>query len=258
MKRLLLGLGVAAAMLCAASSAFAVGGVNISWSTCFGENPSASRNRTFACASNAGTNLLVTSFVLDTLQLGAVSGTETVVDILSATDPVPLWWQFRDIGTCRQTALGSNSIADANNLVCVDWAQGQSAGGVGAYTSDPGNGWTIDPSVTLGQHRRLKLAFAVPLAGLQDLTQASEYFSANISINNTKTVGTGACTGCNEPICIVLNSIKVTTNTGAGNRTISGGAAAGSDIVTWQGVGPNCQLVPTKNVTWGSVKALYR
>lgn len=256
MKRSLLGLGVVAAMLFAASSAFA-GGMNISWSTCFGEG-TGTNNRTFACLSNAGTNLLVTSFILNADIVG-VSGSESVLDVLSATDPIPLWWQFRDTGTCRQTALGSNAIADANNVTCVDWAQGQAAGGIGAYQSDPGAaGWTIDPSVTLGQHRRIKLAFAVPLAGLQDLTAGPEYFSANISINNTKTVGTGACSGCNQPVCIVFNSIKVVTNSGVGNVVLENAASAGSNIVTWQGVGPNCQLVPTKNLTWGSVKALYR
>jgi hypothetical protein len=28
-------------------------------------------------------------------------------------------------------------------------------------------------------------------------------------------------------------------------------------MATWQGAGPSCALVPTKNATWGQVKALY-
>ena len=59
-------------------------------------------------------------------------------------------------------------------------------------------------------------------------------------------------------MCIVLNSVKITTRTGAGDVTLGNAGTPGSNIVTWQGVGPTCSLVPTRNVTWGSVKALYR
>ena len=33
---------------------------------------------------------------------------------------------------------------------------------------------------------------------------------------------------------------------------------AGSNIVTWQGVGADCNAVPVRNATWGAVKSLYR
>jgi hypothetical protein len=56
----------------------------------------------------------------------------------------------------------------------------------------------------------------------------------------------------------VFNSLLVTRPVGVGDILLSSGTAAGSNIVTWQGTGPNCSLVPTRNVTWGSVKSLYR
>ena len=31
-----------------------------------------------------------------------------------------------------------------------------------------------------------------------------------------------------------------------------------SNFITWQGAGPDCQLVPTMSRTWGSIKSLYR
>ena len=59
-------------------------------------------------------------------------------------------------------------------------------------------------------------------------------------------------------MCIVLNSIRLVTNDPNTFEVMSGGAtAADGDKVTWQGVGPSCALVPTKNTTWGQVKALY-
>ena len=59
MKRWLLGMSVVAAMLLGASSAFA-GGVNLAWTNCASEG--GTQNRTFACGSNAGSNILTCSF----------------------------------------------------------------------------------------------------------------------------------------------------------------------------------------------------
>ena len=253
MKRRLLGMGVVAAMLCVASVASAAG-VNLSWNTCAGEGTGAN-NKTSACAVNTGSNLLVTSFVLPA-DLAAVNGNELVIDVLTQAATLPDWWAFKDAGTCRQTSLGFNVTANASDVVCIDWGAGQSAGGIGAYSQELG---TIDPGL-LAQHRRLKIAVAVPLSAIADLTQDTEYFSCNITINNAKTVGTGACAGCTEPMCIVLNVLRVTSHIGIGeNDVVLGtGASPGSNIVTWQGLGPNCQAVPTRNTTWGAVKALYR
>src|SRR5262249_60452331 len=102
MKRWLLGSSVVAAMLFAASSAFA-GGVNLQGSRCFGEGLGAA-NRTFPCASNGGVNQLVTSFVLDTA-VPTGSGNELVLDLISSTDPLPAWPELNDLGTCLQSAL---------------------------------------------------------------------------------------------------------------------------------------------------------
>lgn len=250
MNRKLLGLGMAAAMLVVASSAMAAG-INLAWSNCFGEG-TGTNNRTFACTSNLGSNILVTSFVLPN-DLTQVSGNELVLDVLTTSNPIPPWWQFRDAGTCRTTSMSSNTSQNPSDVVCVDWASGQSAGGIGAYSNELG---TINPSL-IDQHRRIKIAIAVPLP-LPDLLANQEYFSCNITINNQKTVGTGACAGCTEPVCIVFNSINVTRPVGLGDVKLGDPTVAGSNIVTWQGTGPNCQLVPTKNVTWGSVKSLYR
>jgi hypothetical protein len=242
---------VVAALLLAAPSAWAAG-VSMTWLNCSGEG-TGTNNRTFACNVNTGTNLLVTSFMLPA-DLAQVSGNELVVDVLSASDPLPDWWTFREAGTCRTTSLGFNTTANANDVVCVDWAQGQSAGGIGYYGIELG---TIDPLLT-NQHRRLKIALAVPSTGLLDLLANTEYFSCNITVNNQKTVGTGACAGCTEQMCLVLNSVNVTTPVQANNVKLSDPISAGSSTVTWQNAGPNCQLVPTRNATWGTVKSLYR
>jgi hypothetical protein len=50
----------------------------------------------------------------------------------------------------------------------------------------------------------------------------------------------------------------VTTPVLVNNVFIGNASSPGSNIVTWQGAGPSCLAVPTKNVTWGQVKSLYR
>jgi len=251
MKRSLLGLGVVAAALLFASTAFA-GGVNLRWDRCFGEGSGAA-NKAFACASNGGSNTLVCSFILDNA-LPQVTGNELVIDVLTQQPTLPAWWDFKNVGACRQTALGMNVVANGADVVCVDWAQGGSTGGIGAYSTEIGS---IDPSLSAA-HRRIKIALAVPQSGIQDLVATTEYFSANVLITNVKSTGLGSCAGCTEPMCIVLNSIKCTTPSGPNDVFIGTASAAGSNIVTWQGAGPNCQAVPVRNQTWGQVKALYR
>jgi len=256
MMRRILGLSVVAAMLCVASSALAAPGLSLRWSACSGEGTGLA-NKTFACANNIGSNLLVVSFELPA-DLLSVSGNEVVMDVLSQSATLPAWWDMKTTGSCRQTALTSNFVADVNNVVCVDWTAGQGAGGIGSFvTGTPQSMGTIDPALA-AQHRRLVLAVAVPPTALADLVAGTEYFSCNILVSNVKTVGPGLCAGCTEPICVVLNSVNVTTPVLANNVFIGNASSAGSNIVTWQGTGPDCQLVPTKNKTWGEVKALYR
>jgi hypothetical protein len=64
----------------------------------------------------------------------------------------------------------------------------------------------------------------------------------------------------------VFNSIKITTQVPANDRTLTGPSNGfDSDFCTWQGGGgvtvggvTGCgAATPTKNATWGAVKALY-
>jgi len=238
-----------------ASVALAAPGVNLRWTSCAGDG--GTLNKTFACNSNAGTNILVASFELgeDILQS---SGQELVIDLASATTPLPAWWSFKNVGTCRLGALGINTTVSATAANCVDWASnGAATGGLGAY-----NIGERGPNTA-----RIKIAIAVAAAGLVDLLTATEYFSCNVTVNNSKTVGTGACAGCNDGVCIVFNSIKCTTQEAIRDRTISGPAnGTDSDYITWQGGGvpvvggvTGCPAAtPTRNATWGKVKSLYR
>ena len=252
MKKVTLLCGMLLALTAVAASA--APGTNIRWQGCFGDG--GAQNRAFACNTNTGTsNILVGSFEIgaDILQ---ASGNEVVVDIASA-GPLPAWWGFKNAGTCRQNSLSMNFSLPGTAVNCADWASGQAAGGIGAYNIGLGG-----PNAA-----RIVAAIAVPASALADLFAGQEYFSYNIVINNAKTVGTGLCAGCTTPVCIVFNSLKVTTQVAANDRTVAGPTnGTDSNYATWQGGvgvqstrGSGCPAAtPTRNSTWGQVKGLYR
>jgi hypothetical protein len=253
MKKATLLCGILLAL--SATVASAAAGVNIRWVGCAGDG--GAPNRAFACNTNTGTtNLLVASFELgeDILQ---TSGQELVVDLASQSNPLPAWWQMKNAGTCRSAALTMNTVISGAAVNCADWASGAAVGGIGAY-----NIGERGPNTA-----RIKIAIAVPGDALVDLFGGGEYFSCNILVSNAKTVGTGNCAGCADPVCIVFNSIKITTQVPANDRTVSGAAnGTDSNFATWQGGGvpvtpggTGCPAAtPTRNKTWSQVKSLYR
>jgi hypothetical protein len=103
----------------------------------------------------------------------------------------------------------------------------------------------------------------VPLSASADLVAGQEYFSVNVLMNHSNTVGVGACAGCVTPMCIVLHSIKVTTPNAVNDRTLTGPSnSTDSDFATWQGgtgVPGGCPgATPVEKRTWGTLKSLYR
>ena len=252
MKRLLLSASALLVAITVSSVAHAAG-INLAWTDCKGDGGAS--NRAFACNVNTGTNTIVVSFVAPAGVTG-MSGNELVIDVITTTSPLPAWWQFKNASTCRQNALSTNFVAPGTLVNCVDAWNGQAAGGIGAYTQvAPGGGWSI-PGAVQAQHARMVIAIATPAPGPIDADV--EYFSGNVLINNSKTVGTGACAGCTDPVCIVLNSLKITQGVGVGDFTLSTPVSANSNMVTFQGSGADCNAVPVRNATWGAVKSLYR
>ncbi len=246
MKKTILLCGALLALTATVASA---AGVNIAWLKCAGEGTGV-QNRTFACALNTGSNLAVGSFIAPA-GVNALSGNEVVIDLQSAGTTLPAWWQFKNVGTCRTASLSVNFVADAGNAVCVDEFSGAGAGGIGAYNIGYG-----------GNPARARLTMAIATASPGPIDVDVEYFAFNLLINNAKTVGTGACAGCTVPVCLVLNSIKLTQGVGVGDFVLSQAGAPASNYITWQGGnigGSGCPAAtPAKNATWGTVKSLYR
>lgn len=242
---------------CAATAQ--AGSLNLRWNGCFGDGGVSNRN--FACDTNSGAEILIASFVMPT-NLSRVSGNEIVVDVGFPGTSLPAWWDFKNAGTCRTTSLSMNFTQPASAAACVDWASGQSVGGLAAYT------YTGYPYANFA---RIKAASAVPLEGLADLFAGQEYYSFSLLINHQKTVGTGSCPGCLLGACIYFRQLKLTTPTPQNDLNLYPGyfGTWWDALVTWQGGAGVVQLsngnivgcpaaTPTKSRTWGEVKTLYR
>ena len=258
MRRLLPALLLLAALAAPATThAYTPGpyGCNLRWSQCFGDGGAI--NKSFACDTNTGSDVLVGSFV-PAWDHGDLTGIDFTMTLASAGSSLPAWWQFKNAGTCRPASLGMNFTNATGAVACRDWAPvGEAAGGIAAYQI----------GLKGANSARILAAIAVPPSVRGSVSGLQEYFVFNLGINHAKTVGTGACAGCTTPVCIVLDRIRTYSSGPVENRTVMGPSNfTDSDYATWQGgagvstfLGSGCPAAtPTKRETWSEVKSLYR
>lgn len=229
--------------------AMAAAGVNLRWTSCFGDGGAI--DRTSACDSNAGSaGALVASYQLAG-GISGVTGIEGVVDLVAAGAALPAWWDLSAPGGtvgCRGTAMLADATIPASSFYCSDWAGGLAVGGLAAYR-------TADNGTVLPTHRRVLVGFAVSSA--VDVIADVEYFAFRITLSNAKTTDPGGCAGCTVPVCLVLNSVHVVPGLSAG-VLLGSGTLAGSNVATWQSSsGSACAVIPTQKRTWSEVKSLY-
>jgi hypothetical protein len=243
-------------------------GLNIAWEQCHGDGGTA--NRLFACNTNSGSQRLVLSFKLDQ-PIQNANGMEIYLSLASESPALPPWWSMKNAGTCRPTSLTFNMLPqNPGSPTCLDWDMGQAASGIGYY-----NIGVFGPNTV-----RMAAVTAVPIGLGITWNAGQEYFAGNIVINHQKTVGTGACTGCQVPVCITFSHARLFVDGGATPARVLNTPAntPNSQLATWQsgqfmGLQPNCdpisgvcsptftcstQPVHSHHGTWGALKSLYR
>ena len=239
-------------LLCLPALASAGSAVKLRWDSCWGD--AGVMNKAFACNVNTGSNILVASLVPDRPVLG-VSDLESRVDLTFAGGSVPDWWRFRTTGTCRTGSLNVASTAPVSAVACQDWASGSALAGITSYTLN-----TFSPGKA-----SVQLVSALISGGTADFITGQEYYLFSLIVNHLKTVGTGACAGCNVPACIGLQYVELNTPPPVSTLTFFAFSSDIDWLTTWQGGivnstgGLNCaQTTSTRPATWGSVKSLYR
>jgi hypothetical protein len=187
-----------AALLLATSAAVAsvarAGGVNFNWGTvCYTEAPASVR--TFACNTNSGTHPMTMSFRLDADMTDMV-GLEIEVEGQSDATSLPDWWKL-GAADCRPNGLaysGDNSAVATET--CADWNGGAGFVVPASYT------WDADRAhVTCG--------YAIDASAPFSLPANVEHYAGTLTLRDTKTVGAGACAGCESGFTWWISRITV-------------------------------------------------
>ena len=228
-------------------------GINMYWDDCGAGGGVINRN--FACNTNDGYQDLYLS-VDPPEGVVATNGHNHIVDLQSKHSPLPAWWDFKNTGTCRQTALlgsGDFTTGLSGGVACVDPWDGQGNAGVAAYTKNF-NGSACQARI-IGS-----IAYSGPDASM---ASGTEYYSIKLRITNARTVASGACGDCPDPVCLVLNQVRIAQP--APNTTFAVENPRDSNFATWQqgwfcpsSHPASCIVSPTAPSTWGLLKSLYR
>ena len=221
-------------------------GIGMKWNDCL----VGASDLQFACDTNDGTSVLVGWFDPPP-GVTQLIGQEVVVDLCAMAPDLPSWWQMGS-GECRDGAwTGTSSFVGSGLATCEDYWRGRALN-IARYLSryhDPND------------------ARMVLMATLTQTTQAGpvlpghNYYAFRYEIAHAKATDPDPCSGCQTPVCIVFNSIRLVQPPGLGDVVLDT-----SDVndyapmyATWQGGPPNCPfVVPVRRSTWGKVKSLYR
>lgn len=255
MKHVFIALALLFVMLLALAPLSFAAGINLSWNDCgtFGQC-----NQSFACDTNGpGTFTLVGSFV-PPAGVTQLIGVEIILDLVANSPTVPDWWQFKNAGTCRTTAINSSFSFVGGPYSCTDYWEGQAQGGIASYQVGAaiGSGYPAN----LG---RILIAGSMPSEFVHGLDENTEYYAFKLLVSKSKTVGTGACGGCDVPVGFLLEQVRLHQPVGVGDYTLQ--YQDSYQMAAWQNgqfsvydVGYNCPPVPARNKTWGALKSLYR
>lgn len=246
-------------LACTAARADAYG-INMAWNDCASSGGTV--NRPFNCGINTGQDVLVGSFVLpvaapSVISLEATIGiinepTFTICDPIPPNPqgcvypPLPSWWQLQT-GGCRAGALSvaTNFLQPPfGSGVCMDFWQNQALG-FSNYE------WNVNGT---GQ-ARLRLAIAIPTDQAASLAEGQEYYGFQVVLRHTRAIGTDACEGCCTPVTLFCEQMTVVQNYPTPDMVLS--TPDQQNWVTWNNGNLAC-VTPTRNRTWGGIKATYR
>ena len=242
-------------------------GVFLKWDACAADGGTSARS--FACDTNSGFETLVSSVVLDAA-VADVIGIEVRIVGQSTSGVLPAWWGVANAGSCRPSAASIQTLPAGSVTGCPSLLGALAVGGFTYTTNVPSSG---------GVQFRVLVAVPSPVAA----AAGQEYFLFALRISHTKTVGTGGCAGCLEPMCLGASYLRATTTDPSPSSwptfVMTSAPADQGHLVSWQNSSPGgvyayqvdppfgheidyamtCDVVtPARRSTWGSVKALYR
>lgn len=222
------------------------GSVRLMWNQCGAAGTNA---RTFACNTNSGSDALILSFK-PANATDAIYQFETSLTIgYQDFSVMPDWWSLAPVTGCRRGTLTASAGFSSAGGACEDPWLGQ---GFATVT-------VTQLNIMDGALRRLRVnvVAAIPLSAAAPLDPATEYYAARLTLNHQKTVGTGACGGCAQSMCIAFNSSASYTTANPDSPVRTALWTDFGESVVWNGTESCERLVPVRNATWGAIKSLY-
>ena len=230
-------------LLACSVSLAAAQGINLRLNDC---GIAGTQNAAASCATNTGLAMSMVGSAVVPAGMDRVVACEGYIDVQTSAAVLSPWW-LMETGQCRASALTFSFDFLTAPGTCNDFWAGGATGGGG-----------VGPEHSAPNRLLIKLVGATPTENPIDPGVEHYMFKANIS--RAKTVGTGACAGCNDAACLVLNRLVVNQPAGVGDATIT--TPMVGNYVTYNGGvigGAGCPgATPTQNRTWGQVKSLYR
>jgi hypothetical protein len=210
---------------------------------------SVGKNKILNCASTSLINTVVASVEVGPAPVLDVIADLGIVDMQVGAVPsgvMPDFWQFQSGGANGGSPAQMTFSADFSvNSGCNDMWAG-SAGGGGQY------GGTTGP-IPDGNRARIKWTWAVFPEQAFDVPASTESYVSKFLVRQAKAL---TLAGCNTPVCCVYVEEQLALLAGGGVVITQN-----PDYVTFNDAGnaSGCPgATPTKNKTWGQVKALYR
>lgn len=234
--------------------------INLGWGACRSAANTANAAKNDVTAANFPCNIngVITPFVLTAsyklaAQPAIFDGTTIQLDLITGSAPgISDWWDvgnlIPDANNCRGGAF--NVLAsDAGGSCTSPYGANQQGGG--AFTQ----GILGAGSLRFENDRVSVNGNPYPMAG------TAGYIAQRVQVEVFKTVfdevsEVDGCTGCTQPACIVLNRIDVGAD---GVKQVLTTVDLRNYVTWYGGTGATCPgATPTRNATWGQVKALYR
>jgi hypothetical protein len=232
---------------CLAATSATAAGINLSWGGC-SSDPGATASKIFACQACGGNALMTVSF--DPPEgINRLSTIGFTIDVQSLNAPLPPWWDLENPGSCRPTSLAANTVFAGAN--CAEpWMLPGSAV-IDAY---------LKPLAGDSYRARILGRVSVDTTSAGPVVAGTEYYAVNLALNRARTIGTGACPGCSDPVCLQLKEIQLIQPPGELGAIVT--LTLFNTIITWQtgadGMAACLGAIPTMNTTWGRVKSFYR
>jgi hypothetical protein len=192
------------------------------------------------CSALPDENTLVASFVAT--GISDLRKVEGYVDFCTEPYSLPEWWKFDLAGGCHQDSLSLSVDFSSGPFTQLNpWVDGANVSF--QFLENP---MGEDPSMA-------RIEFTVESKGVGNvpLEEGKEYYAFKLRFGNPD----AGCEGCQIGACFVLNGLLL-YHSGEITPTEMDFY---SNYATWQGGQSDCPfIVPTRQTSWGRLKALYR